>query len=282
GVPLAGAEGRAAREGDGRDGLADPPAVRARPSLHAAPVLRGARERAAGADVLPPARLEQRGRGRGPLPPVGQAGLGPEVGRSDAVRLELHGVRLPARGRPSHLRRPPGLGTLDRRAGGGRGAVPSGGADVKRALLVAALLAGCRSYSDESVDALYREVLQWAGRDDAAAARRPSEPHWEAVAGRKSMTLADAYRIALTQSERIARAAEGYIQMLAVQDQALAAVLPAVGVQAIQFYQDPVPSSFTSGIVTTSPNRRQVAVTLAQPIFHGLREFAARRQAQAN
>jgi outer membrane protein len=153
---------------------------------------------------------------------------------------------------------------------------------VKRALLAAALMAGCRSYSDESVDAIYRDVLQWEGRDDAAAARRPSEPHWQAVAERKSMTVADAYRISLARSERIARAAEGYLQSLAVQDQAFAAVLPTVGVQAIQFYQDPVPSSFTSGVVTTSPNRRQVAVTLAQPIFHGLREWAARRQAEAN
>lgn len=152
---------------------------------------------------------------------------------------------------------------------------------MKRGLLAAALLAGCRSYSDESVDALYRDVLQWEGRDDAAAARKPSEPHWQAVADRKSMSVADAYRISLAQSERIARAAEGYLQSLAVQDQAFAAVLPTIGVQAIQFYQDPVPSSFTSGLVTTSNNRRQVAVTLAQPIFHGLREWAARRQAQA-
>jgi len=149
-------------------------------------------------------------------------------------------------------------------------------------VLIAVLMVGCRSYSDESVDAIYREVLQWEGRDDVAAARRPSEAHWKWVEDRKAMTVSDAYRISLTQSERIARAAEGYIQALAVQDQALAAVLPTIGVQAIQFYQDPVPSSFTSGIVTTSPNRRQVAVTLAQPIFHGLREFAARRQAQAN
>jgi len=153
---------------------------------------------------------------------------------------------------------------------------------VRRALLVGVLMVGCRSYSDESVDAIYREVLQWEGRDDVATARRPSDPHWKWVEDRKVMTVADAYRIALTQSERIARAAEGYIQALAVQDQALAAVLPTIGVQAIQFYQDPVPSNFTSGVVTTSPNRRQVAVTLAQPIFHGLREFAARRQAQAN
>ena len=60
---------------------------------------------------------------------------------------------------------------------------------MKRALLVAALMAGCRSYSDESVDAIYRDVLQWEGRDDVAAARSPSEPHWQAVVERKSMTI---------------------------------------------------------------------------------------------
>jgi len=153
---------------------------------------------------------------------------------------------------------------------------------VRRGVLVAVLMVGCRSYSDESVDAIYRDVLQWEGRDDVSAARKPSEAHWKWVEDRKAMAVADAYRISLTQSERIARAAENYIQTLAVQDQALAAVLPTIGVQAIQFYQDPVPSTFSSTVVTTNPNRRQVAVTLAQPIFHGLREFAARRQAQAN
>src|SRR4029077_14618123 len=107
-----------------------------------------------------------------------------------------------------------------------------------------------------------------------AGAGRPSEPPGRAAAERKSMTVADAFRISLARSERIARAAEGYRQTLAVQDQAFAAVLPTIGIQAIQFYQDPVPSSFASGVVTTAPNRRQVAVTLAQPIFHGLREWA--------
>jgi hypothetical protein len=32
---------------------------------------------------------------------------------------------------------------------------------------------------------LYREVLQWEGRDDAAAARKPSEDHWRRVDERK-------------------------------------------------------------------------------------------------
>ncbi|MBI3858306.1 MAG: TolC family protein [Planctomycetes bacterium] len=147
--------------------------------------------------------------------------------------------------------------------------------------LAGLLAAGCRSYSAESVDAIYRDVLQWEGRDDAAAARRPSEVHWKRVEEQKAITLGDAFRISLARSERIARAAETYLQSLAVQDQAVAAVLPTVGVQATQFYQDPVPASFTSGVVTISPNRRQVALTLAQPIFHGLKDFAAWRQSQA-
>lgn len=152
-----------------------------------------------------------------------------------------------------------------------------------RPLVAFALLSlGCRSYSAESADEIYRGVLQWEGRDDAVDARRPSEPYWTRVEARKAMTLADAYRITLTRSERIARSAEGYLQSLALQDQALAAVLPTIGVNATQFFQDRVPSSITSGVVPTSSNRRQAVVTLSQPVFHGLREWAARRQALAN
>lgn len=158
---------------------------------------------------------------------------------------------------------------------------------MRRLLRVAGLgalfaAAGCRSYSGEAADDLCREALHWEGRDDAKAAKAPSEPHWTRVADRKSMTLADAWRITLTQSERIARAAEGYLQSLAAQDQAIAAVLPTLNVVGTQFYQDTVPASFTSGIVPTSANRRQMALVLTQPIFHGLREWAAWRLAKAN
>jgi outer membrane protein len=157
---------------------------------------------------------------------------------------------------------------------------------VKRALLAAGfgalLSAGCRSYSAESVDAVYRDVLQWDGRDDASAARQPSAPLWEEVEARGAITLAEAYRITLTQSERIARAAEGFIQSLTVQDQGIAAVLPALNVNAIQFYQDRVPISVASGIVTTGSSHRQVALTLTQPLFHGLRDLASLKAARYN
>lgn len=148
-------------------------------------------------------------------------------------------------------------------------------------LAAAALLgAGCRSYTEDSVDRLYREVLEYEGRDDASAARRPSEIVWKDVEARRTLTLSDAYRITLAQSERIARAAEGFLQSLAAQDQLVAAMLPQIDVQAAQFLQDRVPSSFTSGVVTTSSNRRQIAVLLSQPLFNGLRDLAALKSAK--
>src|SRR6185295_721311 len=101
-------------------------------------------------------------------------------------------------------------------------------------LLAALALGGCRSYSDEAADEVYRDVLRWEGRDDARASKIPSEPHWKRVEDRKTMTLADAWRITLTQSERIARAAEGYLQTLAVRDQAISAILPTVAVAGTQ------------------------------------------------
>jgi len=150
-----------------------------------------------------------------------------------------------------------------------------------RAAVVAALLgAGCRSYSSESVDALYRDVLQYSGRDDAATVRRPSEAVWEDVAARKVLNLSDAYRITLAQSERIARAAEVFLQSVAVQDQLVAGMLPKLDLQGIQYYQDRVPGSVSSGIVTTSSSHRLAALTLSQPLFHGLRDFAAFKSAQ--
>jgi outer membrane protein TolC len=65
-----------------------------------------------------------------------------------------------------------------------------------------------------------------------------------------------------------------------VQDQLIAAMLPKVDFQGVQYYQDRVPASFSSGLVTTSSSHRQGAFTLSQPLFHGLRDFAAFKAAK--
>lgn len=150
---------------------------------------------------------------------------------------------------------------------------------MSRALVVLGLLlAGCRTPSSP-VDARFLEALEWSGRDAAAPAHEPSAPLWKGVEQRGALSPADAFRITLTQSERIARAAEGYLQSLTLQDRAMAAVLPTLGVQASQFFQNRVASSST--VVATEPNRSEVKLVLTQPIFHGLKEYAGWRQAQS-
>ena len=71
------------------------------------------------------------------------------------------------------------------------------------AVLGSALLAsGCRSYSADSVDRIYREALQYEGRDDAAQAKRPSEPVWKDVEARQKIRLGDAYKITLAPGQQ--------------------------------------------------------------------------------
>jgi len=60
----------------------------------------------------------------------------------------------------------------------------------------------------------------------------------------------------------------------------VAAIMPKLDVQGIQYFQDRVPASFTSCLVTTSSSHRQVAMMLTQPLFHGLRDFAAWKAAR--
>ena len=146
--------------------------------------------------------------------------------------------------------------------------------------LVLAALAGCRA-PGSPIDPRFLEALEWAGRDDARAAHEPAAAAWKGVEERKALTLSDAYHITLSQSERIARAAEGYLQSLTLQDQALAAVLPTVGVQASAFFQDKVRTASSSTFFTTTGDREELRLTVTQPIFHGLQQFAGWRQSQA-
>jgi outer membrane protein TolC len=148
------------------------------------------------------------------------------------------------------------------------------------AAVLSLALAGCRA-PGSPIDPRFLEVLEWAGRDDVRAAHEPSAPVWKGVEDRKALTPADAFRITLTQSERIARAAEGYLQSLTLKDQAIAAMLPTVGVQATSFFQDKVKTSTSSSFFTTTGDQQELRLTVTQPIFHGLQQFAGWRQSQA-
>lgn len=139
------------------------------------------------------------------------------------------------------------------------------------ALLFTLALSACRSYSPAAIQELYTEELKWDGRDDALLARKPSAEHWERVERQQHLTLADAFRISLTQSERVARAAESFLQSMTFRDRALGAFLPTIGLQATQFVQNDF-----SGALAPS-DHGEVRATFSQPLFRGLRDFAAWR-----
>lgn len=146
---------------------------------------------------------------------------------------------------------------------------------MRHALALVTLIAACRSYTPPAITEMYREELQWAGHQDFAPSS-PAEPVWERVRGQKHLTLADAYQITLARSERVARAAESFLQAMTLRDRAAAAFLPTIGITATQFFQEDV-GVVGGGATTTSDDRREVRATLSQPIFRGLRDFAAWR-----
>lgn len=109
-----------------------------------------------------------------------------------------------------------------------------------------------------------------AGRDALAAAR-----------ARGALTLDDCFAAAVDVSERIAIAGETWLQQRFSGDESFAKLFPTLEARAIEFYQEPVQLAGASGagrVFTITDERRQVSLTLTQPLFRGLREFAAIRQ----
>jgi len=188
------------------------------------------------------------------------------------TRGSSRGASCPASASSSsspHLRRQT---PVDRRRPGvpDRVDVPPGREGVRCASWVAvaaALLgAGCRSYSAESVDALYREVLQYDGRTTPPAAKLPSETVWKGVEARQLLTLADAYRITLAQGEQVARAAEGFLQSPRGPGPNRRLDPARLDVQGTQFLPDRVPGVVHVGCHDDVLHHRQLALLLTQPL----------------
>ena len=125
-------------------------------------------------------------------------------------------------------------------------------------------------YSTASADGPGGAELREMARSALAAAR-----------ARGALTLEDCFTAAVETSETLAIAGEAYLQQRFLYDEAIAAVLPSIRAGVTEFYQDPVKMPGTSGagsVVTLTDEHRQVAVTFTQPLFKGLREYAALRQ----
>jgi outer membrane protein len=147
---------------------------------------------------------------------------------------------------------------------------------VKRFAAALLVLVACRSYAPPAIEELYRDELRWTGHE-AFTTASPIEPVWDRVRRQNHLTLADAFQITLARSERIARAAESFLQSMTLRDRATAAFLPTIGITATQFFQEDVAAT-GGGATSTSSDRREARATISQPLFRGLRDFAGWRQ----
>jgi outer membrane protein TolC len=97
------------------------------------------------------------------------------------------------------------------------------------------------------------------------------------AAAARTLTLPEAYALALARSEEIARTGAAYEETVARAEEVFSNVLPRVGLRATEQLQH-VPKGM-SGLFL-QPNREQAQFTLRQPIFAGFREFLAWRAAK--
>lgn len=115
-----------------------------------------------------------------------------------------------------------------------------------------------------------RQDLKWEAAAAGATLTGPAADHWKRVEQQGYLTLDEAFRIALPQSERLARVAEQYHQAASEKDRAVAAILPSVTVQGSQLYQH------DTGLAgATSSDRTEWKLSGSQPLFQGFREHAA-------
>lgn len=104
------------------------------------------------------------------------------------------------------------------------------------------------------------------------------------LAERAELTVEDSYRLALHRSEALAVDGEELVRLQTLYEQAVGSVLPYIAFKGSYTRQDQTRQVQTGGAVQrtfTDPDRTQYQFTARQPIFSGLRELYAIRQANA-
>lgn len=123
-------------------------------------------------------------------------------------------------------------------------------------------------------------VVEKVGPTEAAAAGRPPAALPQAVQAlldQDQLALADCFLVAVACNERLAVAGESLLQTVLRRDQALSAVLPRLSATANAFQQEALEKG-VGGSSPPRPDHRDFSIQLKQPLFHGLKEFAALRQ----
>ncbi len=139
------------------------------------------------------------------------------------------------------------------------------------------LLAGCSG--NEGKERWKYERVVWEERPEIRSPEQ-AEARKQSLESRKTVTLHDAYELALHRSESLAIQGEEIVRLRTQFDQALGTVLPAIHFKGSYLRQDDAGSdgSFSS---FTLAERREYKFTLHQPIFSGLREIYGLRQTDA-
>lgn len=102
-----------------------------------------------------------------------------------------------------------------------------------------------------------------------------TSPTWAA----DSLTLDDYFTAALQRSETTAISQQQIQQAEEVYQQARAAMLPTISGAVTYTWMDPLPAGTTSNPSNLS-QQHVSRITATQPLFRGMREYAARRQSQ--
>ncbi len=152
---------------------------------------------------------------------------------------------------------------------------------MRRAVLPVLLLAACATPRDPLLEDGGRlpppRVPGPAASPVLPPARAAAVEEALAEAERRGRTtLADCVRIAAVAREDLLSGEEDRLQAFLRRDQVLAGVLPRLTATATYFGQNTVRSP---GSFSTSPNRADLSFQVLQPLFRGLREFHALRQA---
>jgi len=102
-----------------------------------------------------------------------------------------------------------------------------------------------------------------------------AKPLHAKLAARLEATLEECVRLAVLRSEALAASAEEIVRLQALYDQTVGAVLPRLSFKGAVTFQDPTPEPGSQA------TRRDYKFNLKQPLFGGLREYAAIRQNEA-
>lgn len=141
---------------------------------------------------------------------------------------------------------------------------------------VCGLWSGCTG--NEARERWQYEKVIWEDRPEIASAE-DARTEAAKTAAKTTLTIADAYRLALHRSETLAIEGEELVRIQTLYEQAYGSLLPRINFKGSYTKQDEVDSGSFSTF--TLSERTEYKFTLQQPIFSGLREFYAMRQSDA-